>query len=79
MSMGPLAIAASALPALRAGVCRYCGCTEERACGGGCWWVDVYRTVCSSSVCVERYIGDFAADLRRLHALEAGRGKDVYV
>jgi hypothetical protein len=20
--------------------CRVCGCTEERACAGGCWWVD---------------------------------------
>lgn len=19
--------------------CRVCGCTEERACDGGCWWV----------------------------------------
>lgn len=20
--------------------CRLCGCTENRACDGGCWWVD---------------------------------------
>ena len=21
-------------------VCRECGCTDERACPGGCWWVE---------------------------------------
>lgn len=21
--------------------CRVCGCTDERACPGGCWWVEV--------------------------------------
>lgn len=21
------------------GSCRVCGCTEDRACPGGCWWV----------------------------------------
>lgn len=21
------------------GICRDCGCTDERACPGGCWWV----------------------------------------
>lgn len=21
--------------------CRRCGCTENSACDGGCWWVDV--------------------------------------
>lgn len=20
--------------------CRVCGCTDERACPGGCWWVE---------------------------------------
>lgn len=20
--------------------CRICGCTDERACAGGCWWVE---------------------------------------
>lgn len=22
------------------GVCRECGCTDDRACPGGCWWVE---------------------------------------
>ena len=26
-------------------VCKYCGCTQERACPGGCWWVR--ENICS--------------------------------
>lgn len=22
------------------GICRVCGCTDDRACPGGCWWVE---------------------------------------
>jgi hypothetical protein len=29
------------------GVCRICRCTEDRACGTGCWWVDRACTLCS--------------------------------
>jgi hypothetical protein len=29
------------------GQCRYCGCTDERACPGGCWWMDEAHTICS--------------------------------
>lgn len=29
-------------------VCRGCGCSEERACAGGCWWVG--RGLCSRCV-----------------------------
>lgn len=25
---------------LNAGVCRVCGCTDDRACPGGCYWVE---------------------------------------
>lgn len=32
------------------GVCRFCGCTDERACDGGCTWVDPENTVCSQCV-----------------------------
>lgn len=30
--------------------CRVCGCTEDRACPGGCWWVadvDEHGDLCS--------------------------------
>jgi ParB family transcriptional regulator, chromosome partitioning protein len=37
------------------GTCRYCGCTEDNACEGGCAWVDPQETVCSSDPCVEKY------------------------
>lgn len=30
------------------GTCRKCGCTEEKACVGGCWWLDGTETLCSS-------------------------------
>lgn len=43
------------------GVCRYCGCTERRACIlaygsmiGGCWWVDAAHTICSAPACAWR-------------------------
>jgi hypothetical protein len=29
------------------GTCCVCGCTTERACPGGCAWVDEDQTVCS--------------------------------
>jgi hypothetical protein len=32
------------------GTCRLCGCTDESACEGGCWWVDLGHTLCSSCV-----------------------------
>lgn len=50
--------------ALQSGVCRVCGCTEQRACivqwGPGesldtvkaCWWIDAKRTLCSNPKCV---------------------------
>lgn len=32
------------------GVCRWCGCTEENACEGGCFWVDFGQSLCSECV-----------------------------
>lgn len=29
------------------GVCRVCGCVDERACPEGCSWVDADHTLCS--------------------------------
>lgn len=31
--------------------CRVCGCTDDRVCDGGCWWVedeDVFSDLCSA-------------------------------
>lgn len=30
-----------------AGVCTVCGCTDDRACEGGCSWVSLDRTLCT--------------------------------
>lgn len=32
---------------IRAGQCIECGCTDERACPGGCIWANVTATLCS--------------------------------
>lgn len=34
-----------------AGTCRYCRCTEEQACDGGCGWSDDAQTICT--LCAE--------------------------
>ena|ERR1051325_7828921 len=31
-----------------AGTCRYCSCTDEEACDGGCSWADESRSICST-------------------------------
>lgn len=30
------------------GTCRVCGCEDDRACPGGCSWVDAEHTICSA-------------------------------
>jgi hypothetical protein len=46
------------LPGPISGVCRYCRCTEQRACPGGCAWLDVESTVCSSPPCFAKFSED---------------------
>lgn len=33
--------------AMKKGVCRACGCTEDKACAGGCRWTDATETLCT--------------------------------
>jgi len=33
--------------------CRVCGCTEDEACIGGCWWVEENADGYLCSACVE--------------------------
>lgn len=33
------------------GHCRICGCTEDRACAGGCSWTNPEKTLCSNPSC----------------------------
>ena len=35
------------LPPRFYGTCARCGCTDERACEGGCSWADREHTVCT--------------------------------
>jgi hypothetical protein len=32
------------------GTCKYCGCTQEHACPGGCSWIDDEKTICSACI-----------------------------
>jgi hypothetical protein len=38
------------MPPHQYGICRLCLCTDERACEGGCYWVDAAHTLCSRCV-----------------------------
>lgn len=40
---------------IQAGTCRYCECTEDDACDGGCHWVDEAMTVCSNPTCLAKH------------------------
>lgn len=43
------------LPHRKPGRCRYCGCTDDRACEEGCRWYDREHTVCDSPRCVNKF------------------------
>lgn len=40
------------------GVCRYCKCTDQHACAGGCSWWDTQHTVCTTNRCVRKAVAD---------------------
>lgn len=40
----------------RSGKCRWCGCTELRACGAGCSWANRSATLCSECVPLDRLV-----------------------
>lgn len=33
-----------------AGICIGCGCMDDAACDGGCWWADDTETICSNCI-----------------------------
>lgn len=53
--------------------CRHCGCTERRACPGGCWWVGPDEC----SACRPGQVESFTPDQRLLLALFAGGGLSI--
>lgn len=45
---------------MSAGTCRSCGCTDERACSGGCYWVEPdLCSQCAAAIMVAETVGDF--------------------
>lgn len=44
------------------GVCRFCRCTQQRACAGGCAWLDLEGTVCSAPDCREKLNAEIDAE-----------------
>lgn len=55
-----------------AGTCRFCGCTDDWGCDGGCSWVNSAHTVCSSQSCHLAYMIS-ADDRRTLLLLATGK------
>ncbi len=49
--------------------CRQCGCTNERACPGGCSWASINPPICSA--CVEQEVGPARAELRPRSEVDA--------
>lgn len=43
--------------------CRYCGCTQNHACEGGCAWLNAEHTICSAPACAERWKASLIASL----------------
>jgi hypothetical protein len=64
--------AAATSSAFAAGVCRECGCTEAKACAGGCAWADTTQTLCTTCAAKDRHAPDvleptvYEAELLRL-------------
>jgi hypothetical protein len=54
---------------IRSGVCRYCGCTDERACPEGCWWLEETHTVCTNKGCIEKHFAAAKQVIRMLREL----------
>jgi protein gp37 len=54
--------------------CRVCGCTENNACEGGCWWVE--DDLCSSCVGKEIPAGDRPVTFWKLGKRTSGRFLD---
>lgn len=56
-----------------AGVCKYCGCSMQRACPGMCCWINEEQTICSA--CVPKMtIEDLLPAVNLDHAALAGTG-----
>ncbi len=50
--------------------CRFCGCTEEHACEGGCAWANPEKTVCTAPACLAHWTAEIRAGSLALSAAE---------
>jgi hypothetical protein len=48
-------VSSANLPQMKPGRCRYCKCTDARACEDGCSWYDLQHTVCDTTACVDKF------------------------
>ncbi|HZL29192.1 MAG TPA: hypothetical protein VFC39_21890 [Acidobacteriaceae bacterium] len=60
---GRAGLAYDELPYPPSGVCRFCHCTEHRACAGGCSWLDFEKTACSSLACIEKFQAEIVEEV----------------
>jgi ParB/RepB/Spo0J family partition protein len=44
------------------GTCRFCGCTEDNVCAGGCSWANEEETICNSPRCLEQFRAEIGED-----------------
>lgn len=54
--------------------CIGCGCTDDRACPGGCSWFKTKPPICSACVLNGKLCGDTSDGAHRLHWLTKKAG-----
>jgi hypothetical protein len=54
----------------RVGQCRWCGCTDARACDAGCSWANRQHTLCSECVALDRALRTVAGRLELAEFLQ---------
>lgn len=55
--------------------CKFCGCTDDRACPEGCSWVDLGTDVCTA--CVEKLVPAIEHFGRIVNELAAAKARKV--
>lgn len=62
---------------MSAGTCRICGCTDDRACEGGCSWANEGHTICSTCQDASLLAMSLRALFRQLDALAPERSQAI--
>jgi len=61
--------------ALKRGRCRWCRCTDSRACEQGCSWSDKAHTLCSSCTSFDRLMRSATGRRRLAQIISARRAR----